>query len=80
MTSKTLHTPKIRSPLHCSFQPRPRWAIRPSTVLPVSWSVVLLARQYSSILLNAAHVKTLAVSPLIAAEAARLPRISCTLL
>lgn len=31
-----------------------------------------LARQYSSILLNAAHVKMLAVSPLIATEAARL--------
>jgi hypothetical protein len=32
----------------------------------------ILARQYSSILLNAAHVRTLAVSPLIAAESARL--------
>jgi predicted nucleic acid-binding protein len=38
-------------------------------------STLTQARQYSSILLNAAHVTTLAVSPQIATEAARLRAI-----
>jgi predicted nucleic acid-binding protein len=39
---------------------------------PLRQGSQMLARQYSSVLLNASHVRTLAVSPSIATEAARL--------
>jgi predicted nucleic acid-binding protein len=45
---------------------------------PLRQGSQMLARQYSSVLLNASHVRTLAVSPSIATEAARLGLITDT--